>query len=406
MCCFLPADILLPKEGTDLSKFACVACDQFTSEPSYWNELAAYVGGEPSALQLILPEIYLKGDNAEDILRINGNMRSYLSQGLLREYPGSYILTVRGMPGGKRRIGLIGAVDLEGYSCRAGDRPPVRATEGTVQSRIPPRVTIRRDAPLELPHILLLIDDERRTVIEPLFAARKTEDRLYDFELNMGGGHLEGYLVRDTGKAVEALGGLRESCRQKYGEDILLLVGDGNHSLAAAKACWEELRGALPEAERISHPARYALAEIVNVYDEGLEFEPIHRVVFGAGRDFPEKLIARFGASENGAGEVYAGGKSVRIALSENAANAVDAAQRFIDGYIAENAGSVDYVHGRESALEVCRSCGGTAVLLPAMDKKDLFGHIIKYGALPRKTFSIGEAREKRYYLESRKIRR
>ena len=396
---FLPADILLPK-GRDLARWSVIACDQFTSEGAYWEEADRLAGEAPSALRMILPEAWLgteRGEAAEE--RIAGTMEAYLRDGLFEELPGSYIYVERTQPDGRVRRGLVGALDLESYDFAPGTRAAVRATEATVEERLPPRIRIRAAAALEMPHVMLLADDRDDRVLGPLAAAKHRMKKVYDFDLMLGGGHLSSRLVRgalqDTVRAALASLGEPELQREKYGAaaengPMVLAVGDGNHSLAAAKRLWESVRGDLSPEERLTHPARFALAELVNVHDPALDFEPIHRVIFDTdAAAFPEAL------REARAGWDGAAPLGDRVA----------AADRFCRAYIAAHGGRVDYVHGDAEAAEMGARPGCGAVLLPPVEKDGLFLSVLLNGSLPKKSFSMGTARDKRYYLECRRIR-
>ncbi len=386
---FYPADILLPK--CEYNKWSVVACDQFTSEPEYWHRTAKITQNSPSAYNLVLPEAFLSADNSDKIDSINREMAKYLDEGLFEEYKDAMIFVERTLPRGKVRYGIIGAVDLEEYDFRVGSKSLIRATEGTVLERIPPRVEIRRDAPLELPHIMLLIDDIERTVIEPLKNTDLTV--LYDFELMQGGGHLKGSLIPKEMQPdiLSAISKLKEQA----GEDPLLFaVGDGNHSLATARTCYQN------EPTELN---RYALVEVVNIHDEALEFEPIYRVLFNVDTDdFLAKLSAEFKEgpkriewyTKDGKGEVHTSGLTV------------GSLQPFIDNYIKQNPEVVcDYIHGVESTLSLCKEENRVGLIFDGMDKGELFPFVCEKGSLPRKTFSMGEAESKRYYCEARKIK-
>lgn len=426
--------VLLPKKGADFSKWAVVACDQYTSEPDYWAEADALVGDAPSTLRLILPEAFLgKPDEAQRIEQINAAMRSYLENGVLAEQAPGFVLVTRTVRG-KTRTGLVLALDLEQYDYNKGATTLIRATEGTIVSRIPPRLRIRAGAPLELPHILVLIDDPNRTVIEPLAAKKAKLDCLYDTELMLGGGHITGHLVSrdaDIDGVLSSLTALTDAraFAKKYGEGrapLLFAMGDGNHSFATAKANWEQIKAGLPESEREAHPARYALVEIENVHDEGIEFEPIHRVVFGISGDAAvQKLLALFKA-QNGDAMVSAGklpapaggethvlpfitGETCGAFTVANPAAqlAVGTLQNAIDALLKETEGAeVDYIHGADVVQRIAEKENAIGFLLPAMEKSELFPTVVYDGALPRKTFSMGEACEKRYYMECRSLTR
>lgn len=412
--------ILLPKPEINLSQWSVVACDQFTSEPEYWQKVESLVGDSSSTLRLTFPEIYLENKNSEDrIKNINETMANYLSNGVLEEKPEGFIYVER-TTNGRTRKGLLLALDLDCYDYNKGSQTLIRATEGTVLSRIPPRVKIRESAPIELPHILMLVDDPQKKVIEPLGQKKNTLKKLYDFDLMMDGGKIEGYEVEREDDLLGVLGGLGDLgneliFQRKYGvgEDksvLLFAAGDGNHSLATAKTVWESLKPGLSEAEKENHPARFALVEVVNVHDEGLVFEPIHRVVFGVD---PKELIRSLGEVRDVG--VVGSDNTVRfvteksegfIKLKENSQNLpVGNLQKSLDEYVKNHPEvKIDYVHGDDVVNRLGRQPGNIGFFLPVMDKKDLFRTVILDGALPRKTFSMGEANEKRYYLEARKI--
>ena len=399
--------VLLPKEGVDMKKWAVIACDQFTSQGQYWQQLKEYCG-EISALNIIFPEYYLERGNMEErIAKINSYMNRYLSEGVFREVEG-VILTERVTSYGHKRTGLILALDLEEYDFLPGTTPMIRATEATVKERLPVRLKIRENAPLELPHVLILIDDEDRTVIEPLVADAEKGQPLYDIDLNMNGGHIKGYLLQHPEKALAAINNLSSEKRMlsRYGEKtpFLFAVGDGNHSVATAKLLWERIKPTLSEEERKNHPARYVLAEVVNLYEEDLLFEAIHRVVFGVGEPFIEEM--RGALSGEGHITLLYRDKMYGVSVPKVAAEAVKAVQDFLDAYIAAHEGvSVDYIHGDANLSEVAAAQDGVAIFMPVMEKKDLFPYVVRHGSLPRKTFSMGEAEEKRYYLECRAIK-
>ncbi len=402
---FKPADILLPK-NIDMTAWSVVACDQYTSQPEYWTKVKNIVGDKPSTLNIIFPEIYLSEDNSARIDSINRYMKEYLENGLFEEYKNSFVYVERTIGGGKVRRGLIGAIDLEAYDFTADAKTLVRATEGTVRERIPPRVQIRIGASIESPHIMVLIDDEKKNIIEKI--DKKKLPKLYDFDLMMNGGHIEGYLVTDTDEICNKL----EKMVDAQGETPLLFaMGDGNHSLATAKACWEQIKSGLSESERENHPARYALAEISNIHDSSMEFEPIHRVVFNVN---PSELLSEFMKAEpsaeidGGEGQritaVY-GDKEVEIAVKKPSNTLeVGTLQKFLDDYVKKTDAKIDYIHGSDVVKSLAKESDRIGFILPSMKKSDLFPAIKNDGVLPRKTFSIGEAFEKRFYLECRKI--
>ena len=418
---FYPANILLPKEGTDMTKWAVVACDQFTSQPEYWQAVEETVKDAPSALRLILPEAGLNAPDVEErIAAVNAAMGDYLNGGLFRTLEDSLLYIERIQSDGKIRHGLIGMVDLEQYDFTPGSGALIRATEGTVLSRIPPRVKVRKDAPIELPHVMLLIDDPNKTVIEPLTRASGEMEKLYDFKLQQGGGRITGWRLTaaQVDAVADALTGLCSPEEQawKYGvkdaPPLLFAVGDGNHSLATAKQCYEDLKKVTPESEWADLPARYALVEVVNNHDDALQFEPIHRVVFGVK---PEAVLEAFKAYYPGAYEgrgeghviayTHAGGTGFLTVPQPRGQLAVGTLQAFLDGYVKEHGGEVDYIHGNEVTDQLGRRPESIGFKLPAMGKQQLFKTVMADGVLPRKTFSMGHAEDKRYYVEARKIR-
>ena len=416
---FYPADILLPKDQ-DMTKWAVVACDQFTSEPEYWQAVEEKVGKAPSTLRLILPEANLKAPNVDEYISgINAAMEQYLKDGVFQTLEDSLIYVERQQSDGRIRHGLIGMVDLDAYDFTPGSGALIRATEGTVLDRIPPRAKVRRHAPIELPHVMLLVDDPDKTVIEPLTAAADTMEKLYDFDLMQNGGHIRGYKLSDkqvdaVAKALEGLAS-DEAMQKKYGVSgvapLLFAVGDGNHSLATAKACYEEQKvGKTPE-EYLALPARYALVEVVNNHDDALQFEPIHRVLFGVDA---QHLIAElkkfYPGTHEGEGEGhtfaynYAGHSGLMTIPHPEKQLCVASVQTFLDQYLREFGGEVDYIHGDEVVDELGSKPGNFGIKLPAMGKEQLFKTVMADGVLPRKTFSMGHAQDKRYYIEARKI--
>ena len=417
---FRPADILLPRD-CDLTKWSVVACDQYTSQPEYWQRVEEYVGRAPSTLRLILPESCLEGPNVEtDIMEINNTMSRYLREGRFVEHPGALFYVERTLDNGKVRRGLMGMVDLEQYDYEPGSSAPIRATEGTVLSRIPPRVAVRKNAPVELPHVMLLVDDPDQTVIEPLADQTDSMQVLYDFDLMERGGHIKGWELTEDQQAqvARALSALADPAKfnARYGTQdaavMLFAVGDGNHSLATAKECYERQKALTPPDQWACLPARYALVELVNLHDGSLEFEPIHRVLFGVE---PAALLSALAAAFPGAHEgegkghvlryIHAGGQGAITVPHPTAQLAVGTLQPFLDGYVKAHGGRIDYIHGDDVARQLGRQPGNLAFLLPAMGKDQLFPTVIHDGVLPRKTFSMGHAHDKRFYLEARKIR-
>ena len=413
---FYPSDILLPKKDVDMSKWAVVACDQFTSEPEYWERVEKTVGDAPSTLRLILPEANLKAPNVDEFIAdINASMDKYLKENIFETLKDSLIYIERGQSDGKIRHGLIGMVDLDQYDFTPGSGALIRATEGTVLDRIPPRARVRRNAPIELPHVMLLIDDPDKTVIEPLTAAADGMEMVYDFDLMENGGHIKGYKLSaaQIDAVADALTGLtsNEAMKSKYGVSgvapLLFAVGDGNHSLATAKSCYEELKKNNPGVDLSNHPARYALVELENIHDPAQAFEPIHRVIF---KTEPKKLLAALEEACAGAEgfpvKWYAGEESGTIVLDKNKGElAVGILQHFLDEYLKNNPGEIDYIHDDDALIGFAKQENAIGFLLPAMEKSQLFRGVIADGVLPRKTFSMGHSREKRYYLEGRKIK-
>ena len=417
---FRPADILLPQD-CDLSRWSVVACDQYTSQPEYWQRVEEYVGRSPSTLRLILPESCLEGPNVEtDIMEINNTMSRYLREGRFVEHPSALFYVERTLDNGKVRRGLMGMVDLEQYDYEPGSSAPIRATEGTVLSRIPPRVAVRKNAPVELPHVMLLVDDPDQTVIEPLADQTDSMQVLYDFDLMERGGHIKGWELTEDQQAqvARALSALADPAKfnARYGTKdaavMLFAVGDGNHSLATAKECYERQKRLTSPEQWPNLKARYALVELVNLHDASLEFEPIHRVVFGVD---PEELLAAllryYPGAHMGPGEghslsfVHQNGAGVVTVPSPTHQLPVGTLQAFLDEYVLSRNCSVDYIHGDDVTRELGAKRGNIGFLLPAMGKEELFPTVIHDGVLPRKTFSMGEAHDKRFYLEARKIR-
>lgn len=426
------ADLLLPRPGLNMTQWSVIACDQFTSQPDYWENVRKLVGDHPSTLNLILPEVYLgKPEEQQQTDLTRQKMAEYLAGDVFVEKEG--IVLVERKVDNKTRHGLVLALDLEQYDYNKGSKSLIRATEGTIIQRLPPRIKIREGAPLELPHILVLIDDPDCTVIEP-FTNRKAElQKIYNFNLMMGSGHLTGYLVnqeehlQQITEAIKKLADPDVYC-QKYGVDIdtgvlLFAMGDGNHSLATAKAIWEKNKSVVG----MDHPSRYALVEIENIHDRGLEFEPIHRVIFDVKESpvaalrsyFPgnfrvvsvvsasemKRTVDAQKGSEHAIGLIQADGFSVAYISNPSCNLPVGTIQAFLDEWLSKGkAKEIDYVHGAETVVDLGTEPGNLGIYLPAMQKSELFKTVILDGALPRKTFSMGEAHEKRFYLEARKI--
>ena len=408
---FQPAEILLPKNG-DLEKWAVIACDQFTSDLDYWRRVRGFAGQEPSVIHMILPEAELENHGHDAIARINENMERYLKEDLFQVYPNAYIYVERTLQNGMIRPGLVGMVDLESYDYRPGSVSPVRATERTVLERIPPRKMVRKDAALEFPHVLMLCDDDRFELIEPVAARKDSLTKLYDFDLMEDGGHITGWLVagEDAKAFDDAFAAYSAVYHEKYadltGESVLLAVGDGNHSLATAKSCYEDLKASDPGADFSGHPARYALVELENIHDPSQVFEPIHRILTEVD---VEKLLSDLEAlcAPGGHSVTCVIGKERRVLSLDRRLGelAVAVLQEFLDRWLAENPGKIDYIHGEDEIRRLAAADNAVGFLLPPMAKHSLFRGVIAGGVLPRKTFSMGHAREKRYYLEGRKIK-
>lgn len=398
-------DILVPN-NCDHQKWSVVACDQFTSERGYWKKLEDFVGGADSTLKLIFPEAYLEdSDKDERIDNINRTMKEYLDGGVFKTLKDSFIVCKRTTASGISRLGIVLAVDLEDYCFTHPSNAYIRSTEGVVLDRIPPRLKIRQDAPVELPHIMLLIDDRKHSVIEPIWAAREGLEKVYDFDLNMGGGHLEGYRI-DSQIVIDEFEKYVDSVQNLYGtgkNDFIFAVGDGNHSLATAQAHWNRIKEGLTDAEKAVHPARFALCEVENLHDDGIVFEPIHRFVFGVGEDF----IRYMQANLSGEKEVKAFDKNGEYVLKVDriGAKAIKDIQSAIDEYLKAHGGTVDYIHGIEHLKDVASRNDGVAIAMPKIEKEELFDYVLKNGTLCRKAFSMGEAEEKRYYFEAKKIK-
>ena len=424
--------VYLPRPGVDLGKWAVIACDQFTSQPDYWKRVEEIVGDAPSTLNLVFPEVYLDSPGVDErIQHIQQSMQRYVSDGLLLPIEG--MVYVERFTGGKLRRGLVMALDLEHYDYNKGSRSLIRATEGTIIERLPPRMRIREGASLELPHILVLIDDPECTVIEPVGNLKSHLKKLYDFELMAGSGHLNGYLVTEASieagvvKALEQLVN-PQTFTAKYNIEkdqplLLFAMGDGNHSLATAKAIWEKKKAQVG----LDHPSRYALVEIENVHDDGLAFAPIHRVVFGLKQDLfkamsnsfqsgysfapcadPSEMVSRVCQStavDQIVGVVAPQGLGVIEITNPTSNLPVGTLQTFLDDFLKHGgAEKIDYIHGEEAIHSLGQNPGNIAFYLPGMSKSDLFKTVILDGALPRKTFSMGEAHEKRFYMECREI--
>lgn len=426
--------VLLPGKSVDLARWAVIACDQFTSQPEYWERVSAYVGDAPSTLRMILPEVWLHSQDVQDrISATQKTMRQYLSEGIFEAHDG-FILVER-EHSGQTQTGLMVALDLETYDYNKGSQTLIRATEGTILDRLPPRMQVRRGAPLELPHILVLYDDPEFRVLKDVLEAKARLPLCYEFELMLGSGHLQGRLVAETALIDSVLSGLHaliesEAFASKYelpggAPPLLFAMGDGNHSLATAKAIWEELKPTVG----MNHPARYALVEIVNLHDPAINFEAIHRVLFNVQADFTEQLEQNFGPNiifnqgltfeqlthavlTQTPGTQKIGCISPKglllIELTRPSHNLpVGSLQEYLDKYLASHTETrIDYVHGDDTVQDLGSQAGNIGFFLPPISKDSFFKTVILDGALPRKTFSMGHAKDKRFYMECRRISR
>lgn len=394
--------ILLPREGVDMSKYAVIACDQYTSNLEYWNSLKEYVGQSVSTFHMIYPEAYLENTNEEEyISNINKNISRYLSNGDLVDIGECFILVERVTSYGVRRLGLVLSIDLEDYDFAKGNKALIKASEATIVERIPPRLKIRKDAPIELPHVLVLFDDKNKTIVEPLYSSKDQLEKVYDFELNKDGGHIRGYKIKNTKEVLEKF----DALFNKNNNGLLFVVGDGNHSLATAKAHWNIVKETLSLEERENHPARFALVEANNLYDEGIIFEPIHRVLFNVDDSFKKEL------NKISSGDfktfVYTNEKGKEeFHMSKNAPMAYKTIQTFLDEYMKSHPEvKIDFIHDEDELINVAKNNPHSlAIAMPALTKDDLFDYIAGDLVLPRKSFSMGHANEKRYYLEAKKI--
>ncbi|EHR73663.1 Protein of unknown function (DUF1015) [Burkholderiales bacterium JOSHI_001] len=436
--CFRPPRLLLPRPGTDLQRWCVIACDQYTSEPGYWARVAAAVGSAPSTLHLIYPEVFLAApDKAERVARIQDRMRRTLADGLLQPHDGM-VLVERSLHDGRVRRGLMLELDLEHYDHAPSSSSLIRPTEGTIVERIAPRLAVRQGAALELPHILVLIDDPAHTVIEPLAANRAALTPLYDTPLMLNGGRVAGHALDASAqaRALQALQALGDGAAfaARHGlpagaPPMQFAVGDGNHSLATAKAGWEHVKATQPGAAGSDHPARWALVEVENIHDPALQFEPIHRLLIGVQVDLRAALAAHFGAQVtveeqpdaaalraalasqprevHAAGLLEPGGRHALVRVLGQPAAQLDVAtfQGFVDALLAQGgAAEVDYVHGDDALAQLAAAPGHAGLHLATLGKSELIARVARHGPLPRKSFSMGEADEKRFYLEARAI--
>ena len=394
---------MLPKTD-DMSAWSVVACDQFTSEPEYWQEVYKRVGDKPSTLRMILPEAELGDkDPAAESEKIYAVMSEYLDSGIFAEHKDSYIYIERKLNSGVVRRGIIGMFDLEAYDWVSDSKTPIRATEFTVEDRLPPRVKVREKAVIELPHIMVFMNDPEDRVFNAVLKGEK----LYDFELMQNGGHICGWKVSDNAALDDAIDKLH--CRAEGDAPIVFAMGDGNHSIAAAKKYWESVKKSIPEAEWESCPSRYALAELVNIHDEAITFEPIHKVIFNTEPEaFINDAMKYFGNS-------MSNGKKISL-ICENEEKTLELGgmtigqligkcEDFCKSYTEQYGGRIDYIHGDEECVSMSRREGCAGILLPRMEKSELFTSVMNSGPFPKKSFSIGHGPDKRYYLECRRIK-
>lgn len=395
--------ILLPSKEVDWSKYAVIACDQYTSNVEYWDTLKEEIGDSLSTFNMIYPEAYLdRTEKDAYINRINKNIDTYLKNDELKDIGECFILVERLTTYGVKRLGLVLAIDLEDYSYDKGTKALIRASEATIVERIPPRLAIRKDAEIELPHILVLFDDPQKEIVESLYAKRDKLEKVYDFELNKDGGHIRGYKIENTKEVIKQFNDLF----YKNNNGLLFIVGDGNHSLATAKAHWDIVKKDLSEKQRENHPARYALVEANNLYDDGIIFEPIHRVMFNVDSKFEKELRSKVnGDFISFTYSKEEGKKELRLPL--NAPMAYLQVQTFLDEYLTKHPeAKIDFIHDEDELFSVAdKNINSIAIAMPALTKEDLFDYLAKGRVLPRKSFSMGHANEKRYYLEAKKIK-
>lgn len=410
--------IFLPKKHLDLDKWAVVASSQYSSDPGYWEKLYEYVDGNPSTLNLILPDIYFGKDNTERIKQINKNMRHYYEMGILEDAGACMILVCRKTKTHEKRLGIMLCVDIEAFDYKPNTNPLIRPTEGTIEAKIPPRMEIRRGAIFELPHATLLYDDRAQNIAEKLYEKRAELEQVYDFDLNMDGGHLSGWKIKDVDEVISQFDTLlsNDYLQNTFNSStsILFAVGDGNHSLATAKSHWNNIKKLIPESEWEKHPARYMLVEVVNIHDSGMEFYPIYRVIRNADKRFIKDLQNLYHINVNKVEKdsyitekILTNGGELPYNLPNNSPLAIKMLQDFIEKEVADQLEmSVDYVHSLGELKEICtKSPRAIGITLPTINKNELFEFVLKHGILPRKAFSIGASGEKRYYLEAHKIK-
>ena len=413
---FSAGEILLPHNEA-MPLWSVIACDQYSSRPDYWEDVENRVGDQPSTLKLMIPEAFLETRDPSKLReQIKTTMNEYLNGDVFRTIKDSYIYVERDMTVGEKRRGIMGLMDLEEYNFRKGSVSSIRSTEGTVESRLPARVELRKEASIELPHVVLFIDDPDNIV----FSSLETGDELYNFDLMDGGGHIIGKQISGKGaeKLDSALSDLwsRENLEKRYGPHdggyARMAVGDGNHSLAAARLCWEEIKANLSPEEQKNHPARFALVELVNIHDKSIQFQPIHRLISktdpSAFLNEAKEYFSNISKGSENQRELtlYAGNESASASISGYTVGEIIAlAQKFCENYMENHGGEIDYIHDDDALISLSSKENSCGILLPTIRKDELFGSIIKSGPFPAKSFSIGPAKDKRYYLECRKIK-
>lgn len=400
-------EILLPKKDINYTKWAVIACDQFTSQIEYWKHLEEMVSTSPSTLNLVLPEAYLEGGVEKKIKKINTMMKDYLHKDIFDTYKG-FVYLERQLKEGVIRKGLMILVDLEAYDYLPSAKLPIRATEKTVKERLPVRVKIRLNAPLELPHICIFMDDRKNDIFTQLENKKDSMQKLYDFDLNMKGGHIEGYLVDNSLEVQQQIDSLleKELLKSKYNseQELLFVVGDGNHSLAAAKECWEIIKKSLTETQIATHPARFALCELQNIHDKAIEFEPIHRHLLNVDDEFVDYL--KHSLHGDGVITIIKDLDKITLNCDIDPTTAIAHIQMAIDLYMEKHPeAKIDYIHGDAYLEQIVDKNGGIGIMMPKVEKNSLFDYVINYGVMPRKSFSMGHAESKRYYLEAHKVR-
>ena len=409
MPAFLPFDVLLPKKGVS-PLWPVIACDQFTSEPEYWKIVQELVGTSDSTLHLVFPEVWLGKKETSRIEDIQQTMSSYLKNGIFQTSCNSFVYVERVLSTGKIRRGIVGTVDLEQYEFTENSSKPIRATEKTVRSRIPPRVAIRKGAALELSHVLLLADDPEDRILSPLERKKESLPLLYDVDLMQGGGRLRGYLVagNEAAELTREIENYERERRENQGESLLYCVGDGNHSLATAKTCYEAIKATLPADQAEKLPARYAMVELGNIRDASLEIEPIHRLVCGIDPEILLHQLQEKGGAEHGHSIQWVSGEKTGTLVLDRKLGTlpIGVLQGLLDQCLTGTDATLDYIHGEASLKKLTQDVGKIGFLLPKIEKSDIFRGVGLDGVLPRKTFSMGEATDKRYYVEARKILR